>query len=370
MRVSRLKASAMASSALALLLAASPVFAQSNPLTETPGAPAPASETAPPSQAPVVPVPPKAETNASEPQQAQTTAKDATEIIRSLAPIAGGNPNAPRVRDVDADDGRRRVRVDYSRAIDLTVFFAYDSAELTPQARVQLEPLGRALATPQLLPHRFLIAGHTDSVGDAAYNRVLSLQRAIAVRDYLIQTHGIDPARLVAHGWGFTRLKDPRNPRSAVNRRVEVALIASSAPASHYGPLRRDGFAEPLPTVVTEENRLPVTVTVGNGRTIITAGKSPDAHVTVVPHRGPAYRWRQEWPREWQRDSDFQDDSLSGRTLTDPRRRLASDALDDFNAAPTPLARERPPLGLVTWPQRRSSATYDPATRRWSDGEQ
>jgi OmpA-OmpF porin, OOP family len=112
------------------------------------------------------------------------------------------------------------------------VFFAYDSARLTPEARIQLEPLGQALASRDLAGHDFLIAGHTDAAGAPAHNRRLSLARAQAVRAHLVETYRIAPERLRVHGWGPTRPKDPDAPLSRVNRRVEVSLIA---PARHGG---------------------------------------------------------------------------------------------------------------------------------------
>ncbi|MFC3690864.1 OmpA family protein [Chenggangzhangella methanolivorans] len=202
--------SAASAAALTLLVAAA--FAQSNPLTDQPGhGPEPEAGVA------------------MEPQGAAeeraTVNPSATEIIRSLAPFADGNPNAPRqYRDVDA--GGRTVRVDYGRAVDLTVFFLYDSFQLTPEARIQLEPLGRALQSEKLAGFRFLIAGHTDAAGSDAYNRGLSARRAAAVKRYLVEAFDIEPSRLVAYGWGESRLKDRGNPLSRVNRRVEVALIA------------------------------------------------------------------------------------------------------------------------------------------------
>jgi OmpA-OmpF porin, OOP family len=337
------KASAVA---LAFVTSLAGAAAQSNPLTSQPGAPvAPPPVAAPPaSEAP--------QTETSDPQQAQTTQRDATEIIRSLAPIVGGNPNAP-VRDVDADGGKRRVRVDYSRTIDLTVFFEYDSARLTPQARVQLEPLGRALQSKELMPHRFLLAGHTDVVGDSDYNRMLSLQRAMAVRQHLSETFGIDPQRLVVHGWGYTRLKDSKNPRSAVNRRVEVALIAPSG--------RQSFWRDAIDPVMVVGHDHPVSVLVDGERTTVISGQGPSTHVTVVPHRNQ----REVLPGDF-----WPTPSVSSR-LVDPRSRLRSDDLDDFHGSPTP----RDPRHIsrhFAWdsPLRQSpvSATYDPVTRSWSDG--
>jgi outer membrane protein OmpA-like peptidoglycan-associated protein len=197
--------------AAATLLPMSLAVAQTNPLTQSPHE----SETA---------VPPS--TVVEELPEAQAVPPNANEIIRSLAPFVDGNPNAPGdIRDVDTDR-KKKVRVNYGRAIDLTVFFRYDSAELTPEARIQIEPLGQALRSRELAPYRFLIAGHTDAAGDPNYNIELSERRAHAVRSYLTSVYGIDPARLLTRGWGAAHLKTPSMPLSGVNRRVEVALIA------------------------------------------------------------------------------------------------------------------------------------------------
>jgi OOP family OmpA-OmpF porin len=189
--------------------------ARANPLTEAPGA--------------------RERPDEAGTAEAETRNPSATAIIRSLAPFADGNPGLPPGAPAGAlspDDGGPSVRVDPGRTVDLTVFFAYDSARLTPEARIQLEPLGQALASRDLAGHGFLIAGHTDAAGAPAHNRRLSLARARAVRAHLVETYGIAPERLRVHGWGPSRPKDPAAPLSRVNRRVEVSLIA---PARHGG---------------------------------------------------------------------------------------------------------------------------------------
>lgn len=194
------------------LAGTSPASAQTNPLTSGPGIAAPSAPTE----------------RAEETAEAQATNPSATTIIRSLAPFADGNPRGGPGRDVrDVGEGPRRLRVDYGRSVDLTVFFAYGSARLTPEARVQLEPLGRALQSAELAALRFLVGGHTDARGGEAYNRRLSSARAEAVKAHLVEAYGIDPARLVTFGWGQRRPKDPSNPLAGVNRRVEVSLVAA-----------------------------------------------------------------------------------------------------------------------------------------------
>jgi OOP family OmpA-OmpF porin len=76
------------------------------------------------------------------------------------------------------------------------VQFGFDSAELTPAYRAELDTVSEILR-----PHRELlrsgvqtlkIVGHTDSQGPAEYNQQLSERRAQAVADYLIEQ---DPTR-------------------------------------------------------------------------------------------------------------------------------------------------------------------------------
>lgn len=179
-------------------------------------------------------------------------------IIRSLAPIRGQAPTGGYDQRFDADQppppeyyGGTRVEPDIegetitvvpSRTVDLEVYFQFDSAALTPRTRADLRPLGRALASRDLAPYRYLVAGHTDAVGDPGYNLDLSRRRAHAVRDHLVSAFPIDPDRLKAVGFGDRRLKRPDEPTAAINRRVEVILILPVA--RRRGP---DGGTDPRP---------------------------------------------------------------------------------------------------------------------------
>ena len=122
-------------------------------------------------------------------------------------------------------------------SISLQVQFTFDSADLLPQGRRQLDELAIALNDKALLVAGFELAGHTDRVGDADYNVKLSMARAEAVKAYLAQVHGVAPARLQTIGYGFSRLLDAANPGSPVNRRVEVrrlAMLLGAPPAAMH----------------------------------------------------------------------------------------------------------------------------------------
>jgi outer membrane protein OmpA-like peptidoglycan-associated protein len=107
-------------------------------------------------------------------------------------------------------------------SVNLYVNFAYNSADLTSDARITLDGLGTALRDPRLAGFSFIIAGHTDAKGGEEFNQKLSQRRAEAVRSYLITQFGIAGEKLTPKGYGKSQLLDPANPEDGVNRRVQV----------------------------------------------------------------------------------------------------------------------------------------------------
>lgn len=121
-----------------------------------------------------------------------------------------------------AGGATRNLYVSDAPKVDLNVRFALDSARLTPAGLQLLDTLGTALNSPELRSQHFVIAGHTDNRGADAYNKRLSCERALVVRDHLLKKHAIDPERLVALGFGADKPVDPADPAQEINRRVEV----------------------------------------------------------------------------------------------------------------------------------------------------
>jgi outer membrane protein OmpA-like peptidoglycan-associated protein len=105
------------------------------------------------------------------------------------------------------------------------VQFVYDSDELLPVARRQLDELVIALRDVSLRHTRIQLVGHTDAAGSREYNRALSMRRAYSAARYLTQVHGISSQRIIPIGMGEDQLLDPYNPLNAINRRVEVIVI-------------------------------------------------------------------------------------------------------------------------------------------------
>jgi outer membrane protein OmpA-like peptidoglycan-associated protein len=131
-------------------------------------------------------------------------------IARNLAAPAG-SPGVP-----PAGPGQR---------VNLRLNFETGSATLTASARAQAEVFARSLLMPQLRNMRFLIEGHTDSVGLRDRNVELSQRRAQSLADFLIAA-GVPRDRLVVRGYGPDRPL-PNFPASAgENRRVEAVRIS------------------------------------------------------------------------------------------------------------------------------------------------
>ena len=150
----------------------------------------------------------------------------AEEIIRRLTQPKL-NPDDLKSNAVQIEGRRQRAVTAPGPSIDLAVNFEYASAKLTPDARLVLDNLGKALADAALASSRFRVAGHTDARGGDAYNLALSKQRARSVADYLRSQHGIAAQRLSVEGYGRSQLLDATAPDSAVNRRVQITNLGS-----------------------------------------------------------------------------------------------------------------------------------------------
>lgn len=154
---------------------------------------------------------------AAMPPAAAQTAPGSEEIIKKLEPQPRSRSLKPR--GVKVEEGPNS---DAPPSINLYINFEFNSDKLGTDAQIVLRNLGQALKDPRLAKFRFTIAGHTDAVGDAAYNQTLSERRAKAVQDHLVFHYGIDVQRLKAVGYGKTRLLDAAKPNDGVNRRVQI----------------------------------------------------------------------------------------------------------------------------------------------------
>lgn len=99
------------------------------------------------------------------------------------------------------------------------ITFAHGSAKLTNDAKGFLRTVGQALQQRVSTWKALVIEGHTDATGTDAVNRRLSSQRADTVKQFLQTEYGLKNIEVA--GRSSDRLKDPQNPASELNRRVE-----------------------------------------------------------------------------------------------------------------------------------------------------
>ena len=137
-------------------------------------------------------------------------------------------------------------------SFDRTVNFVFNSAELTPEARSELDKVAAVLKDPNIEKYTIIIHGHTDGVGSVEYNQNLSEQRAASARQYFISQHGIDPSRLISKGHGKSQLLLPNDPANEANRRVvfENANYAQAA-APVFPPPKAPAATPPSARPVT-----------------------------------------------------------------------------------------------------------------------
>ncbi len=102
----------------------------------------------------------------------------------------------------------------------------FDSAttRLTPESNATVTNL---IAIMKCYPTmQVQLQGHTDSTGDAAANKQLSVDRANAIRDLLVQA-GVDTSRITTSGFGADKpiASNDTEEGRAKNRRTELVVI-------------------------------------------------------------------------------------------------------------------------------------------------
>lgn len=131
----------------------------------------------------------------------------------------------PAPRQVSGDLAERLAAQGHAVLADLD--FETGSTELGAGPFKSLADLTAFLVSrPEL---RVAVVGHTDTVGGLQTNIAISRARARSVRTRLIDTYGVDAARLDAEGMGYLApfasnlTKEGREQ----NRRVEIVLLSS-----------------------------------------------------------------------------------------------------------------------------------------------
>jgi outer membrane protein OmpA-like peptidoglycan-associated protein/tetratricopeptide (TPR) repeat protein len=110
------------------------------------------------------------------------------------------------------------------------IYYDLDKSNIRPDAAVELDKLVMILKEHPTM--RIELSSHTDSRAPDAYNMVLSQRRAAAAVAYLV-SKGIDKKRMIAKGYGETRLVNKcanevpcSEAEHQLNRRTEVKILS------------------------------------------------------------------------------------------------------------------------------------------------
>lgn len=146
----------------------------------------------------------------------------------------------------------------FSERVDVPFEFA--KADLTADGRTALDELFKELKKGPVTMNVVIVTGHTDKIGSAAYNKKLSEARAQVVRDYLVNTGGLDSKLIFWEGVGprqpvnVTKFCDAKMNRKqlidclAPNRRTTVE-VTGTRPKPAPKPAAAKPAAKPAATM-------------------------------------------------------------------------------------------------------------------------
>lgn len=126
-------------------------------------------------------------------------------------------------QSVELNAGAMAAELSKSGRVTLRgILFDVGQATIRESSAALLAEVGALLKSDPTLALE--VVGHTDNTGTAAANLTLSRQRAEAVKNWLVKTHGIDAARLTTSGRGDTVpvADNTTDAGRAQNRRVEL----------------------------------------------------------------------------------------------------------------------------------------------------
>lgn len=209
-------------------------------------------------------------------------------ILCSAAILGIASLASPALADGDKAGDKAELEADTvtdldGAVLDSVVYFDFDKTELSDKARAALDRAAAWMADNPGVP--VVIEGHTDKVGDLAYNRKLADARAEATRRYLVDA-GVSPARIRVMPYGESMPIVPTDKSARANRRIriysvhndpvvktEVKVVEEPVPA--YIPIER--------TVVKEVPKLvPLKYAVSAGAGVIQSLDGDTRDVTDV----------------------------------------------------------------------------------------
>ena len=122
-------------------------------------------------------------------------------------------------------------------ALPSDLLFEFNQNTLKQNARLGLMQLGMLIdRNPKMY---CILEGHSDLFGTESYNIELSRKRAMAVKNWLVHSLGLDESRIIVRAYGHARPKVLAGDQKAqaINRRVDI-LMRKTVPPQEALPVR------------------------------------------------------------------------------------------------------------------------------------
>lgn len=107
---------------------------------------------------------------------------------------------------------------------NIIVNFNFNSSELTPVGKSKLTKISKEILNSNAI---VIIKGYTDKIGSIVYNQKLSLERANAVKNYLIYFEKIKESKITIVGYGslWPSASNSLEKDRKQNRRAEIEIV-------------------------------------------------------------------------------------------------------------------------------------------------
>ncbi|MEM5504126.1 OmpA family protein [Shewanella frigidimarina] len=133
-------------------------------------------------------------------------------------------------------EGEPRLVIDYietlpidnkqnSKSVPLALTFKNNSTNISELNVIILDKVADVIKMNA--EKKYIVTGHTDNIGSAEHNEQLSIERADAIKNYLVDKYDILPDLILSKGVGTTTPKNTNGTALGrkANRRAEITLL-------------------------------------------------------------------------------------------------------------------------------------------------
>lgn len=153
--------------------------------------------------------------------------KPAENAATAQKPINNTSSVGPGAKeDDDGSKSQLNISDEIKKACGITTtdaFFAYDSANVLPEAKELMKKLATCFSTGPLAKRQMRLVGHADPRGDEDYNMVLGSKRADSVKT-AVTAAGLPTSQVVTTSRGEMDATGTDEAGWSRDRRVDIAL--------------------------------------------------------------------------------------------------------------------------------------------------